>query len=113
MSWQDQGWIVQVAHQAATIVVDFFSRRPGPDQCHVGFQSLDLAFYVIHSAKSNDLVTMKTNQVGECASLGVHLFQCQRRFHACGSSSGTKVALVVQSAVNAGDNLEGKCVEVI
>ena len=56
---------------------------------------------------------VQANQVGESPSLWVDLFQRQRCFHSGWSSGGTEIALVVERAVNTGNDFEGKRPELI
>src|SRR5579863_7308734 len=69
MSREHDGGIVQGAHQAAAVVVDFFSRAGSADQHGVWFQPRNLAFDVVHSTKGENLMSMETDQVGEGSSL--------------------------------------------
>src|SRR5580700_3062977 len=104
---------MQVTHEAAAVVVDFFSRSTSANQRDIRLQSHDFAFDVVHAAKGENLMTVEANQVGQSASLRVDLFQGQWCFHSSGCCGGTEVALVVKRAVNTGNDLEGKGTELV
>src|SRR5258708_327095 len=102
---------MQVTHKAAAVVIDFLSGSTGANQRDVRFQSDDLPLDVVHPAKRENLMIVEAEQIGKSASLWVDLFQGQGRFHSSRCSSGTEVVLVVQRAVNAGNDLQGKGTE--
>jgi len=71
VSWQDEGWADQSTHQAATVVIKFLSRGPGSYQDNIRLQAREFAFDIVHFAKRQNLMTVKTNQVGKCPTLRV------------------------------------------
>ena len=92
MSRDHDSWVVESAHQAATIVIDFPARSTSTNQRDIRLQSFDLAFDVVHPAKRKNLMAMKPNQVGKGAAFGVNLFQGQRRFCSRSARKSSKVA---------------------
>lgn len=72
--------MVQTAHKASGIVVDFFAGSASSDQYDIGLDARDLPFDIVVTAKCKNLVIQETNQICECAALRVHLFQGQWRF---------------------------------
>ena len=64
---------MQRSHEPAGVVVIFLPRTCRSHQNDVRFQSLNFALDVVHPAKRENLMAAESNQVGQRASLRVHL----------------------------------------
>ena|SRR6266705_977370 len=67
---------MQVAHEPAAVVIDLAPRSCCTHQNDVRLLSFDLALDVVHPAKRENLMTVKTDQEGQRAPFRVHLPQC-------------------------------------
>src|SRR6266705_1453628 len=93
--------------------MDLSPGRPSTDQNDIGSQTFDLALDVVHPSERENLMTVKADQVCKRPSLGVHLPERQRSVHTRWSSFGAEIVLMIEGAVNAGNDSDGESAELV